>query len=127
MAFIFYARRHIPFKAYFLSKFNLVSSVESKMIKIDIESGLLFEKISEILEKSIFKIVDEDKLNLQFLAITDISMKSWGENIYIEVKPMGNRSLIDIRSVTILQVLSLGKNNSNIKNFEALLEESLTI
>jgi hypothetical protein len=120
--------RTLPsFKNYFTSKFNLLTSKVYSEKTFDISKELMFEKIIEVINNSNFKLVEADKDKFEIFAITNISWKSWGENIYISFETNGDETVMKFCSVTLFQIYSWGKNEKNYDDLLNEIEESLTI
>ena len=77
-------RKSLSYKNYFTSKYNLFTTKIKYQKVYDIPKDLMFEKLIEVINDSNFKLVEIDKEKSEILAITTITFKSWGENLYIE-------------------------------------------
>ncbi|WP_027420890.1 hypothetical protein [Crocinitomix catalasitica] len=120
-------RKSLIFKKYFTSQYNfLTSKIESKHT-YDIPIDLMFEKAIEVISNSQFKLVDTNKETMEVLAISKISFKSWGENIYLRFEPNGDKSIMYFCSTTLFQSYSWGKNESNNSVLFNEIEASLTV
>ncbi len=120
-------RKSLAFKEYFTSEYNFFTAKARMEQSYDISKELMFEKIKEVIDESDFKLVEADKDKFEILAISRITFKSWGENLYISFETRGNETIMKFCSSTLFQVSSWGKNE---KNYEALLNEietSLTV
>jgi hypothetical protein len=93
----------------------------------DISGDLMFEKMIEVIDHSKFKLVEVNKDNLEILAITNISLKTWGENMYISFDAHGDQAIMKIISVTFFQGTSWGKNEKNVNDLVSEIESSFTI
>lgn len=121
-------RKYNSFKSYFLSPYNLFSAKVHKEFIIDIPKDLVFHKLKEVIEASKFKLTYEDPEKLQLLAISKMSWKSWGENIYFSLQESGNNeTLVIFDSAALFQVHTWGKNEDNYTKFINSLEQALTI
>lgn len=120
-------RRSLYFKNYFTSRYNLLTSKMRSEKTFDISKPLMFEKIIEVIENSTFKLVEADRAHFEILAITKITYKSWGENLYISFATNGDETTIKFCSVTLFQITSWGKNQKNYNDFLNEIESSLTI
>ncbi len=79
--FNFIIRKRLSFKRYFTSKYNLsTTKVYSEHSYGDVPREIMFEKMIEVVNNSRFKLVDNDKEKLEILAIVNTSMSSWGKN-----------------------------------------------
>ena len=115
------------FKNYFTSRFNLLTSKVRFEKEFDIPKEMMFEKIIEVINDSKFKLVKADKENFEILAITTITWKSWGENLYISFDTIGDDTIMKFCSVTLFQIYSWGKNEKNYDDLIHEIESSLTI
>ncbi|MGB0915264.1 MAG: hypothetical protein ACPGVI_04285 [Crocinitomicaceae bacterium] len=94
----------------------------------DLTPSLLFDKIKEEVEASTFKLYDYNIENKELLAGNAIGIRTWGENLYIEISPINdNESKVKLSSVTVFGLFSWNKNAENIQKFHNDFEESLTI
>jgi hypothetical protein len=71
--------------------------------------------------------VDTDKNNFEILAISTITFKSWGENLYISFETIGDQTVLKFCSSTLFQLYSWGKNEENYNALLNEIESSLTI
>ncbi len=126
-AFNIYARRYYSFKQYFLSKRNIITSKISKSVFTEIPKETILEKIKEVLGHNHLKIKYINPDSNHIMAVSSITWKSWGENIYIDIDEKDDESEIIFTSVAIFQVTSWGKNEQNFKKFLCAFEESLII
>lgn len=120
-------RKSLYFKNYFTSEYNLLTSKVRFEKKFDIPKELMFEKIIEVINNSKFKLVKADKDRLDILATTNITFKSWGENLYISFDTNGNDTIMKFCSVTFFQIYSWGKNEKNYDDFLSEIESSFTV
>lgn len=120
-------RKSLSFTDYFTSKYNLLTSKVRSEKSFDISKELMFEKIIEVLKDSKFKLIEADKDRFELLAITPISFKSWGENLYISFETRGNETIMKFCSSTLFQIYSWGKNEKNFEDLLNEIESSLTI
>lgn len=120
-------RRSLLFKNYFSSPFNLLTSKVRSEKVFDIPKELIFEKMIEVINQSKFKLVEADRDKLEILAITNISFKSWGENLYVNFEAIGDETIMKFCSVTFFQVTSWGKNEKNHDDLLSEIESSFTI
>lgn len=120
--------RKIPtFKPYFTSSFNIFTSKYRSTISYDIPPDLMFAKVVEEIEHSDFKIVEAREDTFQIFAISSISWKSWGENIYIDVKEENGVSTLNFCSTTFFQIYSWGRNKQNFTRLINRIEDALVI
>ncbi|MBA3900164.1 MAG: hypothetical protein H0X62_08145, partial [Bacteroidetes bacterium] len=115
------------FKPYFTSKFNILSSKERYQKEFDFSKEILFEKLIEVLDNAGFTINKTNKETGEIFATSSISWSSWGENIYIEINEINDKTIIDFYSVCFIQIISWGKNKRNYDKFLNEFEKSLTI
>tara|TARA_R110000737_G_C14617083_1_gene492160 strand:+ start:2895 stop:3401 length:507 start_codon:yes stop_codon:yes gene_type:complete len=120
-------RKSLSSKNYFISKYNLFTSKVWSEKSFDIDKELLFEKIIEVINDSTLKLVDTDKEKLEILAISRMSFKSWGENLYISFETKGSETIMKFCSVTLFQTHSWGKNEKNRDDLLNEIENSLTV
>ncbi|MFW6248377.1 MAG: hypothetical protein ACOC4J_01245 [Bacteroidota bacterium] len=120
-------RKSLSLKKYYTHPFNPLTSKVCYEKTYDIPKKLMFEKIIEVLKYSEFELVETNKDRFEILAITKISLKSWGENIYIDLDANGNETIMKFCSVTIFQIYDWGKSEKNYKDLCEQIESSLTI
>ena len=113
-------RKSLSFKNYFTSQHNLFTTKIRSEKSYDISKELMFEKIKQVINHSNFKLVATDEDKFEILAISAITFKSWGENLYISFETKGNETIMKFCSSTIFQIYSWEKNE---KNYEYLLNE----
>jgi hypothetical protein len=120
-------RKSLLFKNYFTSQYNLFTTkVRSEKI-YDIPKELMFEKIIEVINHSDFKLVESDEDKFEILAISTITFKSWGENLYIIFETKGNETIMKFCSSTLFQIYSWGKNEKNYDDLLNEIERSLIV
>jgi hypothetical protein len=120
-------RRSLFLKNYFSSPFNLLTSKVRSEKAFDIPKELMFEKMIEVIDHSKFKLVEADKDRLEILAITNITLKSWGENLYVSFETNGDETIMKFCSVTFFQITSWGTNEKNYEDLLSEIESSFTI
>lgn len=120
-------RRSLFFKNYFSSPYNLLTSKVRSEKAFDIPEELMFEKIIEVIDQSKFKLVEANKDRLEILAITSLTLTSWGENLYISFETIDDETIMKFCSVTFFQVTSWGKNEKNHHDLFREIESSFTI
>lgn len=120
-------RKSLSFKRYFTSPYNFLTSKIYFEKSFDIPKELMFEKLIEVLKGSNFKLTETDKQRFQILAITSISLKSWGENLYISIESFQNKTIMKFSSVTLFQIYDWGKNEKNYYDLLQQIESSLIV
>ncbi|AEV31379.1 hypothetical protein Oweho_0358 [Owenweeksia hongkongensis DSM 17368] len=125
--FHFVIRKNPRFKSYFLSPFNFLSAKYASKTSYDIPIDLMFEKTLEVLDTTKFKLVHADKERFEIFAISPISWKSWGENLYIDFTEENGETIMNFHSVAVMQVQTWDKNQKNSEHLINSIEDSLTI
>jgi len=125
--FNFTIRKSLKFKSYFTSKYNLFTTKFRYKKSYDISRDLMFEKVIEVVNNSNFKLVETDNEKPEILAITTITFRSWGENLYIGFETIGNETIMNFCSTTLFQLYSWGKNEKNYNNLINEIDKSLII
>ena len=120
-------RRKLSFKNYYTSRFNLFTVKYHQETAVEISPDLLYDKMKEVINDSKFKLVDSNSKEYEILAITSTTLWSWGENLYIDIKPIEEGSLMKICSSTWFQLYVWGKNEENCTIILNELEESLIV
>lgn len=120
-------RKQHSFKAFFTSKYNLLTSKFSKKETFDFPKDLLFDKLIEVLESAKFKVIHTNKERGEIFAVSQITFSSWGENIYITLQAQNDLTVMHFCSATFFQLYSWGKNERNYKNLFTEFEKSLII
>lgn len=120
-------RKSLSFKNYFISPYNLFTAKVHYQKTYGIPRGLMFEKIIEVINNSGFKLVETNKEKLEILAISTITFKSWGENLYISFETNGNETVMKFCSTTLFQIYSWGKNEKNYDELLNDIENSLIV
>jgi len=120
-------RKSLSYKNYFTSQYNLFTTKVRSEKLYDIPKELMFEKIIEVINNSAFKLVDSDKDKFEILAISKITLRSWGENLYISFDTKGNETIMKFCSSTLFQIHSWGKNEKNYNDLLNEIESSLII
>lgn len=120
-------RKSLSFKNYFTSQYNLFTTKVRSEKSYDIPKELMFEKIIEVINHSDFKLVETDENKFEILAISKITFKSWGENLYISFETKGSETIMKFCSSTLFQIYSWGKNEKNYEDLLNEIESSLII
>lgn len=120
-------RNSLSFKSYFTSRYNLLTAKFRSEKSYDIPKKLMFEKIIEVINHSDFKLIETDENKLEILAISKITFKSWGENLYFSFEAKGSETIMKFCSSTLLQIYSFGKNEKNYQDLLNKIESSLII
>ena len=115
------------FKPYFISKYNIFSGKFRNQQEFDFSMEILFEKFLEVLQHAGYKIIHTNERTGEIFAASSISWTSWGENIYIHLKEVNEKTTVDFCSACIFQFYSWKKNERNYKNLLQEFEKSLTI
>ena len=87
----------------------------------------MFEKIIKVINHSDFELVESDENKFEILAISKITYKSWGENLYISYETKGSETIMKFCSSTLFQMYSWGKNEKNYEDLLNEIERSLII
>jgi hypothetical protein len=125
--FNFIIRRVVWFKPYFISKYNFFSTKAKVQKEFDIPKEILFDKFLEVLTTTGFKIKNTNKVKGEIFAITSMSWKSYGENIYLTLKDSKKGTTVDFYSVCVMQIYDWGKNEINLNKVLQEFDNSLTI
>ncbi|MFA6361073.1 MAG: hypothetical protein WCX14_10255 [Dysgonamonadaceae bacterium] len=126
--FNFIVRQKLSFKKYFTSKRNLLTTkVYSEHSYGGVPKEIMYEKMIEVFGNSRFRLVDSDNEKLEILAIAKTSLLSWGENLYISFEIRGDETIMELCSVTVFQIYDWDKNEENLADLLAELEDSLII
>ncbi len=120
-------RKSKSFQSYFMSEWNIFTSKFKQETLYDIPQALMIDKIAEVINHSKFKLVDVDQSKGEIMATSSMTMKSWGENIYIDLKPLGEKTAMEFCSVTMFQMTSWGKNAQNYHQLLNDIEDALII
>ena len=120
-------RRSLNYKGYFTSKYNVLTQKYRNQKVYPIAKEILFDKIIEVLEDSHFNLKEVDRDRYEILAISPITWKSWGENLYISFESDGDETTMKFCSTTFFQIYSWGKNEENYSSLLNQIENSLII
>jgi len=120
-------RKSLSFKNYFTSPYNLLTTKVRYQKSYDIPKDLMFEKTIEVINNSDFKLAKTNKEKLEILAISTVTFKSWGENLYISFESDGDETIMKFFSTTLFQMYSWGKNEKNYNNLLNAIESSLIV
>ncbi|MCP4551893.1 MAG: hypothetical protein GY834_07615 [Bacteroidetes bacterium] len=120
-------RKSLSFKNYFTSPYNLFTAKVRYQKSYDIPKDLMFEKTIEVINNSNFKLAETNKEKLEIIAISTVTFKSWGENLYISFESDGNETIMKFCSTTLFQMYSWGKNEKNYNNLLNDIESSLIV
>ena len=128
LIFNFIIRNKLSFKRYFTSKHNLFTTkVYSEHSYGGVPKEIMYEKMLEVFGNSRFRLVDSDKEKLEILATAKTTFYSWGENLYICFETRGDETIMKLISVTVFQIYAWEKNEENLDNILAELDDSLII
>lgn len=126
--FNFIIRKKLSFKRYFTSKYNpITTKVYSEHSYGDVPKEIMYEKMIEVFGNSRFRLIDSDDESLEILAIAKTTLFSWGENLYISFEIRGDETIMKLCSVTVFQIYDWGKNEENLADLLAELDDSLII
>jgi len=123
-------RKKLSFKGFFTSRFNIFTTKEFRVVNYDIPRSQLFQNIIKNLENSDFKLIDIDKDVFELLAISEISFKSWGENIYLsfeENKENEEHTTLKFCSTTFCGIIDWGKNEENYNQLLTQIAKSSVV
>jgi len=120
-------RKSGSFKRYFTSKYNFLTTKFRSKKTFEVSKELLFIKIIEVINNSSYKLVKIDKEKFEILAISPITSKSWGENIYIDFNDIEGRTIMNFCSSSLFQIYSWGKNEENYNDLLNKIENSFVI
>lgn len=127
LIFNFIVRNRLSFSPWFLSPRNFFLARTTHNSESELDSELLYAKLLEVIEDSDFKLLDTYEAKFQILLGTSVNFWTWGENIYIQVVPAPDGSVIQFTSVTLYGTTSWKRNDNNFQAFIQSFEESLTI
>ena len=126
--FNFIIRTKLSFKKYFTSKHNLFTTkVYSEHSYGGVPKEIMYEKMIEVFGNSRFRLVDSDNEKLEILATAKTSLFSWGENLYVSFETREDETIMKLCSLTVFQIFDWGKNEENLDNLLAELDDSLII
>jgi len=127
LIFSFSVRKHLSFSAWFLSPANIFIERRSHSSESDLDGDLLYHKLLEVVDNSDFRLLDTNTDKLQFLLGTSANFWTWGENIYVQVVPSPDGSVIQLNSVTLFGNASWNRNDQHFHSFIESFESSLII
>lgn len=107
-------------KKYFIHPSNFLCAKVKKSIEYEQDTHLLFEKTRTILEQNAFHILKSDSHKHSLTARTKFNFRTMGENLYIDIQTMDNKSLLTIISTSTYGNKDYGHNSLNIKLIEDL-------
>ncbi len=73
------------------------------------------------------RLVDSDDESLEILATSKTTLFSWDENLYISFEIRRDETIMELCSVTVFQIYDWDKNEENLADLLAELEDSLII
>lgn len=123
-------RRIVFFRPYFVSKYNIFTSKTNYTCEFNFSKNIAIEKIKEALVAGNFKIININEDTNSIFAVSKwniLEPNITGENIYIDLIEMDNKTRANFCSATIGQSYSFGRNKQNYETFLAEFEKSLTI
>lgn len=120
-----FLRNKLKFKNLYIK--NPLNNKDRFEIESGISTDILYEKTKELIQNSNYQLTDENKIQLELLAQTYINFRSYGENIYIQIKEGKTTNKIVFTYVNINRLNDYGRNKDLFKQFVTEYEESLTI
>jgi hypothetical protein len=121
-------RRKLKYKDWFIKHLGFLNEKVTHSFKSEIPAPLLFDKILEQINDSETTLYDFKPSTLEILAGNSVGMRTWGENIYIDINATDSENpTVNLTSVTVFGIVSWNKNKENIDQFYSSFEESLTI
>ena len=120
-------RNSPSFKPYFTSKYNLFTSKFKFEKTYDIPIDLMFEKIIEVINNSKLRLIRTDNNTFEIMANTKMTLRSWGENIYISFEEKNGNTKMKFCSAALFQFYAWGKNEENYDKLLSEIENSLIV
>jgi hypothetical protein len=121
-------RRKLKYKDWFIKHLGFLNEKVTSTFETEIPSSLIFDKLIEQIQTSKSKLYDSNLNTNQILAGNSIGIRTWGENIYIDINSSNtSKPVVTLTSVTVFGLISWNKNKENIEKFHHSFEESLTI
>ena len=120
-------RNSPSFKPYFTSKYNLFTSKYKFEKTYDIPKDLMFEKIIEVINHSKLRLIWTDTRTFEIMASTKMTLRSWGENIYISFEESNGNTKMKFCSAALFQIYAWGKNEENYDKLLGEIENSLIV
>jgi hypothetical protein len=110
-------------KPYFMSRYNILSAKIRHQQEFDIPMQLLFEKLMEAIPIMGLEILHRDEKNGKIFASTK-SWKTIGENIYISLTEVNDKTTLDFCSVSIFSLWgSAHSEERNERHYKDLIQE----
>jgi len=85
----------------------------------------VFNAILQAIADCSFRKESADRSSGQIVVSTDISLRSWGERIEIQVSGADNRTKVSISSTPKAQLIDWGKSGENIDRLFVAIEKHL--
>ena len=126
-AFSLLARKKAWFKPIITSRYNIFAEKFRYRTEFDFSKSILFHKFVEVLSNSNYKVISADENKGEIFAVSPLSWRSWGENIYIDLSEENGKTVMDFCSACFFQVYSWGRNEQNYNRLLNNFEDSLII
>jgi hypothetical protein len=120
-------RKRLSYSNWFLSSRNFLHERRAHSSESELDTELLYAKLLEVVENLEFDLLDHDENKLKILLGTSTNFLTWGENIYIQIAPSSNGSMIEFTSVTLFGNTSWKRNDKNFDSFIESFESSLIV
>ncbi|WP_341905383.1 hypothetical protein [Fluviicola taffensis] len=120
-------RKRLSYSNWFLSSRNFLHERRTHSSESELDTELLYAKLLEVFENLEFDLLDHDENKLKMLLGTSTNFLTWGENIYIQIAPSSNGSMIEFTSVTLFGNTSWKRNDKNFDSFIESFESSLIV
>jgi hypothetical protein len=118
-------------KPYFMSQYNILSPKVRHQQDFDLPKQLLFEKLMEAIPVIGLEITHSDEKNGNIFATKSISWAYVGENIYLSLSEVKDKTTLDFCSVSIFGLwrspYSEERNERHYKDLIQEIEKSLVI
>jgi hypothetical protein len=111
-------------RPYFMSRYNILSSQVRHQQEFDLPKQLLFEKLMEAIPVIGLEIKYADEKNGNIFATQRKSWASWGENIYLSLTEVNDKTTLDFCSAGIFSGWAFSlSDESNERNYKDLMQE----
>lgn len=95
------------------------SSYQSRR-SYDVAPEAAFSAVRDLVRRRNYRVQIEDPESCALEVTTALSLRSWGERLYITATPGGNGSVVEVDSRSRMALVDWGKNRDNV---EGLLDE----